>query len=248
MLCVSRVTCVAILAGSLGFLPNAAADIPGLYYEFVLNLETTRLDNLSLGSDPEVDRLDTEEYEFEVNLEYSANDQVFLFLEVALKDETKTVKPIGEGETESGLERKQMGVGATFGEEITSVLKIGRMDFVSRSEYWIWWDEDLDAVSYEAGSSGISGLLAYAEEQWRESTAVDFIDPEADDVERVIASLGWQFADDQSLILYYLDQVDNSDSFMLEDLEDHDRIDESDADLTWAGISYFWWIRIRIVW
>ncbi len=233
-----RVICAAILVSGAGFQSTATADIPGLYYEFVLSLEATKLDNLSLGDDPEVDRLVGEEYELEVALEYSVSDQVYLFLDVALKDETETVKPIGEREAESGLERKQMGVGVTFGNEIESQLKIGRMEFVSRSEWWVWWDEELDAVSLETSSSGVSGLLAFAREQWRESTAVDFIDPEVEDVERIIASLSWEFADDQSLILYYLDQVDKSDSFMEEDLEDYDRIDESDADLTWGGISY----------
>jgi len=235
-----RVICTAILLGGLCLQSiSRAADIPGLYYQFILSLEATKLDNLSLGDDPDLDRLYTEDYEFEIDLEYTINDQAYLFLGVSLIDETETVKPLGEEESLSGLERKQMGVGVFFGEEMSSELKVGRMEFLSRSEWWVWWDEELDAVSLESGFGEVTGMLAIAEEQWRESTAVDFIDPENDDVQRIIASLGWEFAEDQSLILYYLDQSDESDSYMEGDFEDYDRLDESDADLAWSGISYF---------
>ena len=69
-------------------------------------------------------------------------------------------------------------------------------------------------------------------------TFVDFIDPELQDMQRIIASLNWEFADNQALILYYLDQADRSDSYAVGDFEDVEKIDESDADLSWSGISY----------
>lgn len=51
-----RVICAAILVSALCLQSiTHAADIPGLYYQFVLTLEASKLDNLSLGDDPEVD-------------------------------------------------------------------------------------------------------------------------------------------------------------------------------------------------
>jgi len=90
----------------------------------------------------------------------------------------------------------------------------------------------------ESNYASLTGMLAIAEEQAPESTGVDEIDPEMEDVKRVLASLSWDYADDQSLILYYLDQTDHSGSVALKDLDNGEVLDEVDADLTWKGISY----------
>ena len=216
-----------------------AADNSSLDTEFSISLELSELDNLSLGDDPGVDRLVTEEYEFEFDLVYTVNDQVYLFFAGSLNDETETIKPIDiEEEDTTGFERKEIGVGIYFGEEIDSELKIGRFEITSTSAWWLWWEEELDAISLESAYSDFEILLGIAEEQARESTDEDFIDPEIDGIRRIFASLSWEFATDQSLNFYYLDQKDNSDSFNVGELEDFDKIDEEDADLTWAGISY----------
>jgi len=216
------------------------ADEPSLlYYEFTLSLETSQLDNLSLGDDRELDRLVIEEYEFELDLEYSLNERSYLFLNTSLFADSETVKPIDERESESGIERKQMGIAMAFGEEQNYEAKIGRIEFVSQSEWWIWWDEELDAVSLDSYFGGLSGLLVIAEEVAPETTAHDYIDPEQKDVRRIIASINWQFTGEQALTLYYLDHTDNSSSYTAGETVDIDRIDETDADLTWAGISYF---------
>ncbi len=230
---------VIISIGSLFILSPACADdnFP-LEYEFALDLEANELDNLSLGDDPALDRLVEEDYEFEFKLEYTVNDNLYLFFGASLVDESETVKSINTKEELSGLERKEMGVGFYFGEEIDSELKIGRVEIVSVSEWWLWWDEDLDSIILESTYGDFEALFGVAEEQARESTDADFIDPEIDGIERIIASISWEFADDQSLNFYYLDQHDNSSSFNVGEFEDFDEIDEEDADLTWTGFSY----------
>jgi hypothetical protein len=217
----------------------ARADEPSLlYYEFTLSLKGSRLDNLSLGEDPELDRLVTEEYELELDLEYALSERSYLFLNASLYADRDTVKPADDRDSESGIERKQMGYARAFGENQNTQAKIGRLEFVSQSEWWIWWDQELDAVSLESHVGGFNGLLAIAEEVAPETTAYDYIYPEQKDVRRIIASLNWQFTDEQAVVLYYLDQTDNSSSYTLGESVHIDRIDESDADLSWAGISY----------
>jgi len=81
-------------------------------------------------------------------------------------------------------------------------------------------------------------LIGVAEEHWKTSTDDDFVDPEIDGVRRIITSLSWEFATDQSLIFYYLDQDDNSDSHNVGEFEDFDKLDEADGDLSWSGVSY----------
>jgi hypothetical protein len=215
-----------------------ADDKSALDYSFTISLEISEIDNLSLGDDPQVDKLTVEDYELELALEYTVSDSVYLFLVAGLVDETETIKPVDEKDETSGVERTEMGVGVFFGEEIDSEFILGRREFVSASEWWIWWDEELDAISLDSAYGNFETLIGVAEEQWETSTDDDFIDPDSDGVRRIIASLSWEFATNQSLNFYYLDQEDNSDSHNVGDIEDFDQRDEADGDLTWTGVSY----------
>ena len=212
---------------------NSALD-----YAFTISLEISEIDNLSLGDDPLVDKLIEEDYELELALEYTVNDYLYLFLVAGLVDETATVKPVNEVDEVNGIERKQMGLGVYFGEEINSEFILGRREFFSASGWWIWWDEELDAISLDSAYGNFVTLIGVAEEHWKTSTDDDFVDPEIDGVRRIITSLSWEFATDQSLIFYYLDQDDNSDSHNVGEFEDFDKRDEADGDLSWSGVSY----------
>ncbi len=227
-----------IVAGLLCAAPLHAAD-GALDYQFAFGVERAELDGLSLGDDPDIERRDEIDYEIELDLEYQVDDRLYLFFTGALIDETESVEPRGEEDEVSGLERKQIGVGLLFGDEVGSELKLGRMEFESASDWWIWWDEELDAVRLESDYRSLEGSLAFAQEQARESTGADFIDPEFDGVGRVIANLAWEFSPGHSLGWYYLDQDDDSRGFDVGEFARADRLDEEDADLTWSGLSYF---------
>ncbi len=228
-----------ILIGSLpGILPAMADEYSALDYAFTISLDISEINNLSLGDDPLVDKLIEEDYEFELALEYTVNDNLYLFLVAGLVDETATVKPVNEKDEVKGIERKQMGLGVYFGEEINSEFILGRREFVSASEWWVWWDEELDAISLDSAYGNFVTLIGVAEEHWKTSTDDDFIDPEIEGVRRIITSLSWEFATNQSLIFYYLDQDDNSDSHNVGEFEDFDKRDEADGDLSWSGVSY----------
>ena len=129
----------------------AKADSDGvLSYAFEFELSRLELDDLSLGSEAEEDRLIEEEAELSFSIEYQATDQLYYFFGGSLIDETEEVKPDGEREQVSGFERGEMGVGYTFGETIESELIVGRREFVSASSWWYWWDEELDSISLAA--------------------------------------------------------------------------------------------------
>ncbi|MBT8438022.1 MAG: hypothetical protein KJP11_11655, partial [Gammaproteobacteria bacterium] len=151
---------------SLLSLSVASADEHSLLEtDFALSLERNELDNLSLGDDPDLDRLVNEDYEFEFKLEYTVNQNLYLFFGASLVDESETVKSIGTEEALSGLERKEMGLGYYFGDEIESELKLGRVEIASASEWWLWWDEDLDMIRLESAYNDFEVLLGVAEEQ-----------------------------------------------------------------------------------
>ena len=207
-------------------------------YDFQISYERSALEGRSLGDDAMQDRLTEEDYEFEFALEYRVSNDFYLFFTAALIDESETVETFGSEENVSGLERKAIGLGYFFGDDLVSHLRLGRTEFVNASEWWLWWDEELDAIRLDSSYADFEATLGLAEELARESTGVDFIDPEFEDVRRLLFSLDWEFAEDQSLQLFYLDQVDNSASFNVGEFEDNDRLDEEDADLDWVGIGY----------
>ena len=221
-------------------LNTANADNFGtLDYSFEFSMERSTLDGLSLGDEPAEDRLIEEDLEFEIKLEYQINDNFYLFLVGAFIDETETIETLNLVEDVSGFERKEVGFGYFFGDTIKSELNVGRMEFSSTSDWFIWWDEELDGVRLRSNYGDFELVFGLAEEQARESTGVDFIDPEQKDVKRSFFSLDWEIVADHSLVLYYLDQSDESESFNLGEFEDFEQIDEEDADLSWSGISYF---------
>lgn len=224
--------------GLLWTMTTVAEDRNSFDYDFEINLERSALDGRSLGDDATQDRLVEEDYEFEFALEYRINNDFYLFFTGALIDESETVETSGSEEDVSGLERRLIGLGYFFGDDPVTHLRLGRTEFVSAGEWWFWWDEELDAIRLDSSYRDFELTLGLAEELARDSTGVDFIDPEFEDVRRVLLSLGWEFADSQSLLFYYLDQVDDSASFNVGELEDDDRLDEEDADLEWVGISY----------
>ena len=218
--------------------PAAAEDISPFTYDFTLSLERSAWEGVTLGDDQSADRLVEEEYEFAIALEYQVSDALYLFFTGTLTDDREIVETAGTEEKIQGLERTLMGVGYYFGEQVNSELNIGRLEFLSASDWWIWWDEELDAIRLQSNYRAFDAMLALAEEQAPANTDEDFIDPEIDGVKRLLVSLAWELAESQSVILYYLDQRDDSGSFRVGDTEKFDRVDESDADLAWTGISY----------
>ncbi|MDH3630683.1 MAG: alginate export family protein [Gammaproteobacteria bacterium] len=230
---------IFILWAVISLNPVFADDGNALDYEFSISIESSELDNLTLGDEPDEDRLEIDEIEFEFDLYYQINDQWYAFFAGALIDEMETIEPAGIKEEDvSALERVEMGVGYFFGNEIETDLNLGRMEFASASEWWLWWDEELDGVRLQSYYGNFELMLGLTEEQARENTDEDFIDPEVEDVQRLLASLGWEFADNQSLHFYYLDQQDDSSVFVDGQTLDTDKEDEEDADLTWTGFGY----------
>ncbi|UCH41062.1 MAG: alginate export family protein, partial [Gammaproteobacteria bacterium] len=234
-----RILLLILYATGSFYVTTAVADAHNPFsYDFMIGYERSALDGLSLGDDASEDRLVEEEIEFEFALEYRVTNDFYLFLTAALNDDSETIETAGIEDDVSGIERREIGFGYFFGENLVSHLRVGRTEFVSASEWWLWWDEELDAIRLESSYSDFEATLALAEEQARESTGDDFIDPEFDGVRRFLLEFAWEFADGHSLLLHYIDQNDNSSSYNLGEFEDDDRIDEEDADLEWLGIGY----------
>lgn len=129
--------------------------------------------------------------------------------------------------------------------------QIGRQRIYDDREWW--WDQNLDSARLHIDSERFHFELSVAEEFAVESTDQDFIDPEEDDIFRVLGHASWIWADRQKVGLYALYQDDHSGDagsiglcipdapvsspFFTAGCVDRDREDPSDATLTWFGAS-----------
>ncbi len=226
-------------------LPAVAAGDNGLDFDYQVSYEREALDGVTLGEDATEDRLVETDLELEFSLEYSLSDSTYLFFVGALVDETETLETLGEEIRVSGLERSQMGLAYLFGDRVQSTLVLGRSEFENTGERWQWWDEELDAIRLDSVYDDFELTVGLAEELARENTDDDGIDPELEDVRRLLVDLSWEFTDGHQLIFYYLDQRDDSSGYDVGDFEPVGREDESDADLTWTGLSYLGSLEIE---
>jgi alginate production protein len=106
-------------------------------------------------------------------------------------------------------------------------LDLGRLHFEDDRRFW--WDEDLDAVrlAYELPSAEIT--LAVAQELAPERSDSDGIDPENDQVLRLIGEASWDLGPGHAAEVFLLHQWDHSPA------GGADADDPSDAQLTWWG-------------
>ncbi|MBW9262276.1 MAG: alginate export family protein [Candidatus Thiodiazotropha sp. (ex. Lucinisca nassula)] len=230
------------------YVSHASAEVPGqLYSDTEIGIEFNVLDGLSLGDDNLNNKLVLHEREIEFDLEYHRHDQLSLFFTGALMDESEIIKSADLKTGRSGLELREIGIAYLFGDVIDAEFKIGRVEYESMSRWWSLWDDELDIVSLQLWYEDLEAFFSVAEQQAVESTDEDFIDPEIDDIQRVILSMSWELLDGQILNFYYLKQKDNSSPYRIGDSEEYIRIDEEDADLTWKGISYVADLELELI-
>ena len=125
----------------------------------------------------------------------------------------------------------------------------GRQRFSEKREWW--WDEDLDAIRFHYDRSKLHLEAGVGQQLFRRSTIESHIDPEEEDVLRFFGRAAWEWKKKNRLELYFLSQNDHSDTepacprppfvdancasnFMQIKPKEED---ESDANLTWRGLS-----------
>ena len=232
----------------LFYLSPASAENGGqLYSDVEIGIEFNALDGLSLGEDNLNNKLVEQDREIEFDLEYRHDDQFSLFFTGALMDESEIIKSADSKTNRSGLEFREIGIAYLFGDVIDSELKLGRVEYESISRWWSWWDDELDIISLQLWYEDLEAFVAIAEQQAVESTDEEFIDPEMDEIQRLVLTMSWELLDGQILNFYYLKQSDNSSAYQVGDSKKLTRIDEEDADLTWRGLSYVADIELQLI-
>jgi alginate production protein len=114
-------------------------------------------------------------------------------------------------------------------------LDFGRLDFEDERRWW--WDDEVDAVrlSWEPAEA-VEISLAVGQQLFSDRSDRYYVEPDKDEVLRVIGQASWGWRTDHVLELFASYQDDHSSDQLGEgaDLEE-EREDDSDADLTWLG-------------
>jgi hypothetical protein len=217
--------------------PPANADQQGskkvLEIASEFELKGTTLNNVTLGQ-RSGDNVRMSDQEIQAALSYRASTRMSVFGELKLVAEQEKRDDATPRISEQGVERGETWVQIENLFDTPYSIKVGRQNFFEPRRWW--WDDDLDAISLNYLHDRWQVYVGYGEELGRTSSIEDFIDPENEDVERLLGHANWRVSQTLDLGVFYLRQRDNSGILPVGSTIETAREDESDADLKWFGL------------
>ncbi|MFQ5760235.1 MAG: alginate export family protein, partial [Acidiferrobacterales bacterium] len=196
-------------------------------------LNGTTLNNVTLGQQSG-DNVQMSDQEIQAELSYRPSTRMSIFGELKLIAEQEDRDDATPRISEEGVERGETWLHLENLFDTPYALKIGRQNFFEPRRWW--WDDDLDAISLNYLHDRWQVYVGYGEEFGRTSSIEDFIDPENEDVERLLGHANWRVSQTLDLGAFYLRQRDNSGILPVGSIIETAREDESDADLNWFGL------------
>ena len=192
------------------------------------------VDELSFG-DPEEESFGRLllEPNLEVEVFYSRGTPLSVFFQGRFAMEKDLLSETRDSISDIFFERGEMWLISEDILESGFGFEIGRLDFEDDRRWW--WDNELDSIRglYETDNFEIA--LALAREVAPTRTDLGEIDPEQEDVTRMIAEVSWDWSDAHGLQVFALHQDDNSSRDRIGDVVRSLDEDPSDARLTWLG-------------
>ncbi len=196
-------------------------------------LNSTTLNNVTLGQQSG-DNVRTSDQEIQAQLSYRPSARMSIFGELKLIAEQENRDDATPRVSEEGVERGETWLHLENLFDSPYSIKIGHQNFFEPRRWW--WDDDLDAISLNYLDDRWQAYVGYGEELGRTSSIEDFIDPEKEDVQRLLGHANWRVSQTLDLAAFYLRQRDNSGILPVGSIIETAREDESDADLDWFGL------------
>ena len=165
---------------------------------------------------------------------YPLTGDISLFLGIEIFNEGVFQTEVGKHEIKTGIGREEawLFVGNLF--ESGFSLQIGRQEFEEDRQWW-WGDEELDVLRIHYDRRRLHADLSVGQEMAKRTTAESRIDPEEEDVLRVIGQAAWGWEENQRLDAFFLYQKDHSSRQSVGQPISERLEDPVDADLLWVG-------------
>lgn len=180
------------------------------------------------------DDVRTAKQEIQLQLSYRVNERLSALGEVKWRAEQQTYSNATPRLSETEGDRGEIWLYWQRPFDSNASIKIGRQNFTEPRQWW--WDEDLDALRVDYSGRSWHLMLGVAEAFVRKTSREKFIDPQDDQVLRLLGHAGWRLSPGLQFSLFYLQQNDHSHRPPLDSLIETRRIDDSDAQLRWAGL------------
>ena len=203
--------------------------------EYELDLSYVRrrvLDGDGAQPDPQHDQF-LLEHGLELEAFYTLGAPLSLFAQIAVEQDEDLLAHTVDSVSDTFVEREEMWLYSenVLGSHVN--IDLGRLDFEDDRRWW--WDADLDAVRLEYEQESFDLTLALAQELGPSRSDQSFIEPEHENVLRVIGEASWDVQPNHSLQGFFLYQDDHSGRERVGEQVSEERGDDSDARLTWLG-------------
>ena len=197
-----------------------------------LDLVYDGIKNVALGQRPGDDLLNLKQ-ELQLQLFYSASERLSAFSEIKWRADQQ----IYPDEIPQWSEEVRLGESWLHWQPLSDSavsIKIGRQYFVEPRQWW--WYDVLDALRFDYTRDPWHLTIGVAETLVRTSSRENFINPQEEDVLRLLGHVDWKLSTALQFSAFYLGQRDHSTRPPLDSLMEIARVDESDADLHWIGL------------
>ena len=185
---------------------------------------------------PNKDDLFQFDQELQLRSFFRFTDWISALVEVKVFGEHQLYTGGGARRSEVDLERGEtwVRVDELFGRDLS--LKIGRQNFDEPRKWW--WDDDLDAISLRYRHDSWQFEFAVAQDFLPVSLLDNFVEPENEDVTRVLAHANWLYFNNHGIDLFFLYQDDRSPTPSVGASVPANQADASDAKLGWGGLRF----------
>jgi len=172
--------------------------------------------------------------EIEAEAFYSFGPALSIFAQVRGIMEEDLLPHTVDSRSDLYVERGEMWL---YSENIAGLhlnFDVGRLNFEDERRWW--WDEDLDAIRLAYETDTFEVVFAVARELGSARSDRGWVDPEHNRVVRWIGELGWDWHENHAIEAFFLHQNDHSPTESPGQTVKQKREDDSDGDLTWAGV------------
>ena len=181
----------------------------------------------------------------ELEFLYRPTENIAIFVEGEATAKEDVMPDVADKTSESEIKRGESWVYIRNILETGFSLRMGRQSFEEERTWW--WDSDLDSIRVYYHHSFLSLELGVAQELARETSEEDHIDPEQEDVFRILCRAELNWGKNQSIETFFLYQNDHSKTEKEKANINRDKRDESDADIWWVGMRSLGTVKVDTI-